>query len=100
MADSSSRPHAPAALLDNDPDVLRCATCPICDTPASVTRNAIEAGRGWRCVACGQHWDAARLAVVAAYVARRVDRDRAAARALRPPSEVEDEAVLAVIETG
>ena len=75
MADNSSRSHAPAALLDNDPDVLRCATCPMCDTPTSVTQNAIEAGGDWRCVRCGQHWDAARLAAVAAYATWTVDRD-------------------------
>jgi ribosomal protein L37AE/L43A len=69
MADSSSRPHAPAALRDNEPDLLRCAACPMCQTPTSVTHHAIEAGAGWRCARCGHHWDAARLAVVAAYAA-------------------------------
>ena len=48
----------------------------MCHTPASVTQNAIEAGDDWRCVRCGQHWDAARLAAVAAYAAWVADRDR------------------------
>ena len=76
MADSSSRPHAPAALLDKEPDELRGATCPMCHTRAPVTQHAIDAGGDWRCAVCGQHWDAARLAVVAAYSAWTVDRDR------------------------
>jgi len=80
MAHSSSRPHTAAALLDNEPDVLRRATCPMCHTPTSVTQNAIEAGGNWRCVRCGQHWDATRLAAVAAYAAWTVDHDRVAGR--------------------
>ena len=75
MTHTSLRPHTTAALLDNEPDA-RCATCPKCHTPASVTQYAIEAGGDWRCVRCGQHWDAARLAAVAAYAAWTVDHDR------------------------
>jgi len=75
MAHSSSRTHTTAAPLDDQPDVLRSARCPMCHTPASVTQNAIEAGDDWRCVRCGQHWDAARLAAVAAYAAWVADRD-------------------------
>jgi hypothetical protein len=41
---------------------------------------AIEAGGDWRGVRCGQHWDAARLAAVAAYAAWTVDDDRVARR--------------------
>jgi predicted Zn finger-like uncharacterized protein len=76
MVDNSSPPHTSAALLDIEPDVLRRATCPMCHTPTFVTHNAIEAGGDWRCVRCGQHWNAARLAAVAAYAAWRVDHDR------------------------
>jgi hypothetical protein len=49
----------------------------MCHTSANVAQSAIEAGSDWRCVRCGQHWDAARLAAVAAYAAWVVDRDRA-----------------------
>jgi hypothetical protein len=79
MALSFSRPHTTAALLDNEPDV-RCATCPMCHTPSSVTQHAIEAGGDWRCVRCGQRWDAARLAVVTAYAAWTIDHDRVGRR--------------------
>src|SRR4051812_31028664 len=75
MAENSSRSHTPSPRLDNEPDLLRPATCPMCHTPASATLNAIDAGGAWRCVRCGQHWDAARLAVVATYAAFTVDRD-------------------------
>ena len=74
MAHSSSRTHTAAALLDDEPDVLRYATCPMCHTPASVIQRAIEAGGDWRCVRCGQHWDARRLAAVATYAAWVADR--------------------------
>jgi len=39
-----------------------------------VTLNAIEAGDHWWCARCGQHWDANRLAVVAAYARWTADR--------------------------
>jgi hypothetical protein len=52
----------------------------MCHTPASVTQNAIETAGDWRCVRCGQHWHAARLAAVAAYAAWVVDHDRAERR--------------------
>jgi hypothetical protein len=77
MTSSSSRPHATAVLPDNDQDILRFATCPMCHTSATLSQSALEAGGAWRCVRCGQHWDAARLAAVAAYAAWSVDRDRA-----------------------
>ena len=76
MAHTSSPPHATAAPLDDEEDVLRLATCPMCHTHASVTQSRIEAGGAWRCVRCGQHWDAARLATIARYAAWVVDRDR------------------------
>ena len=76
MAPSSSRPHATAVLLEDEPEILRSATCPMCHTSAPLPQSALEAGGDWRCVRCGQHWDAARLATVAAYAAWIVDRDR------------------------
>ena len=46
------------------------ATCPGCHTvDATVTAAAVTAGEGWRCTQCTQHWDASRLAAVAAYAA-------------------------------
>jgi hypothetical protein len=76
MVNSLSRPHT-AAALDDEPDVARPAACPMCHTPASLTQSALDAGGAWRCVRCGQHWDAARLAAVAGYAAWVVERDRA-----------------------
>jgi hypothetical protein len=48
----------------------------MCHTSATLSQSALEAGGDWRCVRCGQHWDAARLAAVAAYAAWTVDHDR------------------------
>ena len=66
---SDLAPHAlaTAALLDDEQGIARHAVCPMCHTSATVTQSAIEAGGDWRCVRCGQHWDARRLATVAAY---------------------------------
>ncbi len=80
MASTFSRPQAPVALLDKEADVLQCAACPMCHTPASLTQNAIEAGGDWRCVRCGQRWDAARLATVAAYAEWTLSHDRVVRR--------------------
>ncbi len=71
-----TRRHAVALLDDGSPDVMR-ATCPMCHTRASLTQSAVDAGADWRCVRCGQHWDAVRLAAVAAYAAWVVERNRA-----------------------
>ena len=68
---------AAAALQDDAQEILRPAVCPMCHTAANVAQSAIEAGGDWRCVRCGQHWDAARLAAVAAYAEWAGDRDRA-----------------------
>lgn len=76
MAYSDSRPNTTALLLDDERDGLRRATCPMCHTPTSVTQNAIEAGSDWRCVRCGQHWDASRLARFRTYAAWVADFDR------------------------
>ena len=76
---SSVSPPATAALLDDERDILRSATCPLCHTLETLPHSALEAG-DWRCVRCGQRWDAARLAAVAAYAAWSVDHDRVGRR--------------------
>lgn len=44
--------------------------CAMCHTLALPLGDAdIAAGARWQCERCGQHWDAARLAKVAAYAA-------------------------------
>ena len=70
---ASSRTHTIVAAPVAAPGVLPTATCPMCHTPTSVTQSAIHAGGAWRCLRCGQHWDAGRLAAVAAYDAWMVD---------------------------
>jgi predicted Zn finger-like uncharacterized protein len=62
--------------LDAEQGELRYAACPGCHTATSVTHNAIEAGANWRCVRCGQHWDAARLAALARYATWRAGFER------------------------
>ena len=76
MTDSSLDPHSTTALLAADQqDALGIVTCPMCHTPSSLTQSALAAGGDWRCVTCKQHWDAARLAAVAAYAEWVVDHD-------------------------
>jgi hypothetical protein len=74
---SRSVSQVTAVVLDDEPDILHSATCPMCHTSATLSLSALEAGGDWRCVRCGQHWDARRLATVAAYAAWTVDHDRA-----------------------
>jgi predicted Zn finger-like uncharacterized protein len=69
MTDSSSPLQTTIVRLEDEPDVWKFATCPMCHTTASVTQSAIQAGDAWRCARCGQHWDATRLEAVAAYAA-------------------------------
>ena len=85
MAPSSLRPPDTAVLLDDEQDVLRSATCPMCHTSATLSQSALDAGGDWRCVRCGQHWDAARLATVAAYAAWIVERDRIGGQVTEDP---------------
>lgn len=80
MAPSISRSHATAVLLDDEQDILQSATCPMCHTSVALSQSALEAGGAWRCVRCGQHWDARRLATVAAYAAWSIDHDRVGRR--------------------
>jgi predicted Zn finger-like uncharacterized protein len=71
---------ATAVLLDDEQDMRTSAVCPMCHTSTSVLQSAIEAGGHWRCVRCGQHWDAGRLGAVAAYAEWAGDRDRVGRR--------------------
>jgi hypothetical protein len=80
MASSFSGTDATAVLLDDDQDIVRPAICPMCHTSATLSQSALEAGGDWRCVRCGQRWDAARLEAVAAYTAWAVDHDRVGRR--------------------
>lgn len=76
MIRNPSLPLVATALLEPEPDVSRGATCPLCHTTdASLTADALKTGGNWRCVRCGQRWDAARLATVAAYTAWVAERD-------------------------
>jgi len=61
----------------------------MCHTSATLSRSALEAGGDWRCVRCGQHWDAARLETVAAYAALSVDHDRAGRQSAGDSHETE-----------
>jgi predicted Zn finger-like uncharacterized protein len=76
MASSFSQTHATAVSLDDGQDIVRPVTCPMCHTSATLSQSALEAGGDWRCARCGQRWDAARLAAVAAYAAWSRDHDR------------------------
>jgi ribosomal protein L37AE/L43A len=77
MVHSLSRSHTSVALLDDEPDLVRSLTCPMCHADASLTQSGLSAGGAWRCARCGQHWNADRLAAVAAYAVWVADRDRA-----------------------
>jgi hypothetical protein len=68
-------PRAAAALIDDEPDVLAAATCPMCQTRSSLSHTGVESGSAWRCVRCGQQWEANRLAAVAGYAAWAVGHD-------------------------
>ena len=74
MTLSSSQPKVTATVLVDDQDASEFLTCPMCHTPTSQTQRAIDAGAEWRCVRCGQRWDATRLSAVAAYAAWVVER--------------------------
>jgi ribosomal protein L37AE/L43A len=74
MVDSSSRLQTKMARAD-EMDLFRRAICPMCHTSAALTRNALDAGGWWRCLRCGQHWDAQRLKTVAAYATWVIERD-------------------------
>jgi ribosomal protein L37AE/L43A len=75
MTHSSPQPQPAAARPDNTLDLSQGASCPMCHTPTATTRREVQAGSAWRCVRCGQHWDATRLAAVAAYSVWKSERD-------------------------
>jgi transposase-like protein len=84
MVRSSSQPQVAATLLDDERAAVRPVTCPMCHAPAPQTQSAIDAGAGWRCVRCGQRWDARRLSAVAAYAAWVVERAAVGERSTWP----------------
>ena len=73
---SLSRLPPTAALLDDPPVVLRPGECPMCHT----TQSAGNSGGAWRCVRCGQSWNAERLSAVAGYAGWVAEHDRAGGR--------------------
>ena len=75
MVRLSSDPQMATPIEQVDPLTERHATCPLCHTTdASLTDDELAAGGGWRCIRCGQQWDARRLATVAAYAASQLER--------------------------
>ena len=65
------------SAIETNQDASAAATCPSCQTAhPSLTMDALENGHGWRCVRCGQRWNASRLAVVAAYASWVAERER------------------------
>src|SRR5689334_3498085 len=83
LSGSESVQHVPAHFSEADMTVIavaptpeaasvesRLVSCPLCHTThPSLTRDALQAGADWRCVRCGQRWNARRLATVAAHAA-------------------------------
>jgi PHP family Zn ribbon phosphoesterase len=58
----------PTAPLETSAGTPRFAACPLCHTShGSLTADGLATGDDWRCVRCGQRWDAGRLQAVAAY---------------------------------
>ena len=84
---SDARPGGvPTAVLQDDKqNIVGYPMCPMCHTSARVTHSAIDAGGEWRCVRCGQHWDAGRLAAVAGYAQWAGDRERVGLRGAESP---------------
>ena len=66
MTETLRRPAAVATLVEDEP-ATAAVKCPMCHADAPLQLAAIEAGGTWHCPRCGQHWDAERLATVAAY---------------------------------
>lgn len=59
--------------------------CPFCHTArAQMSTGAGEAPGDWRCVTCGQRWDASRLATVAAYASWALEHDKTVPARPRP----------------
>jgi hypothetical protein len=77
MTDTLSSPRLTRTLPATPPDTTRLATCLLCHTShASLTEEDVQAGADWRCLRCGQRWDAARLAAVVAYAAWAAEHER------------------------
>jgi hypothetical protein len=81
-----------AVAIDNEDDASRSLTCPLCHTPASLSRSAVEAGGTWRCIRCSQQWDAGRLTASAAYAVWAAERkagrpDARRAWSFAPPAQ-------------
>jgi len=74
MTHDLSQRQTSVTVLDDDPGLIQSVSCPMCHTGASLTQSALQAGEAWRCVRCGQHWDAGRVAAVAAYAVWDADR--------------------------
>ena len=56
--------------LSTNPPEAAYAMCPSCHTAdPTMTNGAVTGGADWHCGRCGQRWDTARLATVAAYAA-------------------------------
>jgi hypothetical protein len=56
----------------------------MCHTPRSGAGSAGDVTDAWRCRRCGQHWDARRVAAVAAYAAWSREHDRVSDGAEKP----------------
>ena len=67
----TSAPETPMVeFLETAPEPSQLAACPLCHTAhPSLTHDALDSGREWRCPRCDQRWDARRFATVAAYAA-------------------------------
>ena len=77
--DRNASSIAETTALRDERDLSQRAVCPGCHTPhPSLTREGLAAGVGWKCVRCGERWDARRLATVAAYAAWVAGRETAA----------------------
>jgi hypothetical protein len=73
-------------MIDGPSDQLAVGvtpdTCPMCHTSRS--GGAGDGADAWRCIRCGQHWDARRVAAVAAYAAWSREHDAVRHGAVNP----------------
>lgn len=77
VGDFSTHEAGARTTQSEDRSPRRDATCPLCHTTdVSLTDAALAAGGRWRCLRCGQPWDAAGLTRVAAYSAWALEHDR------------------------
>jgi hypothetical protein len=67
--------------MESDASVL--ATCPYCHTAFPLMSEGTREA-DWRCIRCGQRWDAGRLATVAAYASWALEHDKAVPAGPRP----------------